>query len=82
MREIKINDSMEIHYTTKLEDYSFSHGLGVERRVMEDVDQISLVVKTAKGDWVDITHALTDDMRIWCENEAEKDLIKHLQGAA
>lgn len=81
MREIKINPSMEIHYTTVREDYSYTDGLGLVRRFQEEVKDVFLVVKTQKGDWVNITHALPDDMKIWCENECEADLKRNREVA-
>lgn len=81
MRELKINDSMEIHYTTSIDDHSFSHGLGLERRKMEVVKSFDVVVLTKKGDWVSITHALPEAFHMWCYEQCENDLFENSEVA-
>lgn len=81
MRELKISESMEIHYTTAIENHSFAHGLGLERRSMEIVKSFDVCVLTKKGDWVSITHALPESFYHWCFEQCENDLFENSEVA-
>lgn len=67
MSELELTDKMQIHFSTKIVDHSFTHGLGVEKLKAEEVDKWDLVVQTSDGRWHSITEALPEELWFACD---------------
>lgn len=78
MLTLELTEKMEIHYTTKRIDYSFTHEFGLEKRFQDEIDKWDLVVRIPSRRWVFITDTLPESLYLECE----KILEKHVYGKA
>lgn len=77
MEILVLTDKMEIHYTTKRIDYSFTHEFGMERRFQDEIHTWELAVRIPSRRWVIITDTLHETLYLECE----KILEKHVYGS-